>query len=58
LRQEINRITGVEVCAASGEIETTSPDVKLMFVAGPVIQVFLLAGSVPADTWSGSGTSA
>jgi len=31
LREEVNRITGVEVCAASGEIETTPPAVKPMF---------------------------
>ena len=46
LRREIQRITGVEVRQATAEVETST---------GTVVQVFLLAGSVPADTWSGSG---
>jgi uncharacterized protein YbcI len=46
LRQEIERITGVEVCEALAEIETRT---------GSVVQVFLLARSVPAATWSCNG---
>ncbi len=57
MREEINRITGVEVCAASGAIETTLSAVKPMLAVGTVIQVFLLASSVPADTWNGSCTN-
>ncbi len=45
LRQEIKRITGVEVCGATAEVETTS---------GTMVQVCLLARCVPADSWSGS----
>jgi hypothetical protein len=45
LRQEIKRITGVEVRGATAEVETTS---------GTMVQVCLLAGCVPADSWSGS----
>ena len=48
LREEIKRITGVEVREAAAEVEPTT---------GTVVQVFLLASSVPADTWSGSTTS-
>jgi uncharacterized protein YbcI len=55
LRQEIKRITGVEVREASAEIETTTGAVMQMFATGTVVQVFLLARSVPGETWSGSG---
>ena len=55
LRQEITRITGVEVREATVEVETTTGAVMQRFATGTVVQVFLLAGNVPADTWSGSG---
>jgi uncharacterized protein YbcI len=55
LRQEITRITGVEVREASAEVETTTGAVMHMFATGTVVQVFLLARSVPGETWSGSG---
>jgi len=44
LRQAIRRITGVEVCEATAEVDT---------LTGTVVQVFSLADAVPADTWSG-----
>lgn len=46
LREEIARITGVEVREATTEIEPAT---------GTVVQVFLLADSVAAGTWSGNG---
>lgn len=55
LRQEIKRITGVEVREATAEIETVTGAVMQMFASGTVVQVFSLAANVPADTWSGSG---
>jgi uncharacterized protein YbcI len=55
LRQEIKRITGVEVREATAEVETTTGTVVKVFTTGTLVQVFLLAHSVPADTWSGSG---
>src|SRR5262245_34504368 len=55
LRQEIKRITGVEVREATAEVETASGTVVQVFTTGTVVQVFLLAQSVPADTWSGNG---
>jgi hypothetical protein len=39
------RITGVEVREAVAEVEPTT---------GTVVQVFLLAGSVPAESWNGT----
>jgi uncharacterized protein YbcI len=55
LLREIQRITGVEVCEASAEVETVTGAVMQLFATGTVVQVFLLARNVPADTWSGSG---
>jgi uncharacterized protein YbcI len=55
LRQEIKRITGVEVREATAEVETKTGTVVQVFTTGTMVQVFLLAGSVPADNWSGSG---
>ena len=55
LLEEIQRITQVEVRDASAELATLTGAVMQMFATGTVVQVFLLAGNVPADTWSGSG---
>ena len=55
LRQEIKRITGVEVREAKAEIETTTGTVVQVFTTGTVVQVFLLASGISADTWNGSG---
>jgi len=57
LRQEIKRITGVEVRQATGEVETATGSVVKVFTTGTAVQVFLLADSVPTETWSGSGQS-
>ena len=56
LRQEIKRITGVEVREATAEVEAGTGTVVQVFTTGTVVQVFLLAGSVPADTWRGDGS--
>jgi uncharacterized protein YbcI len=55
LRQEIKRITGVEVRESTAEVETTTGTVVQVFSTGTVVQVFLLARDVPADTWSSNG---
>src|SRR5262249_40293993 len=52
LRQEIARITGVEVREASAEVETITGAVMQLFATGTVVQVFLLARKVPADAWN------
>ena len=54
LRQEIKRITGAEVREAAAEVETAMGTVVKVFTSGTVVQVFLLARGVPADTWSGN----
>ena len=56
LRQEIKRITGVDVREATAEIETTSGTVVQVFTTGTMVQVFSLAQRVPADSWSGNGS--
>lgn len=56
LREEIKRITGVEVRDATAEVETTSGTVVQVFTSGTMVQVFLLARGVPADSWSGNGS--
>jgi uncharacterized protein YbcI len=57
LRQEIKKITGAEVREATAEIEPTSGTVVKVFTTGAVVQVFLLASDVPADSWSGNELS-
>jgi len=47
LRREIGYLTGVEVCEATVEVETST---------GTAVQVFSLAQAVPSDAWSGSGS--
>jgi uncharacterized protein YbcI len=56
LRQEIKRVTGVEVREATVEVETSTGTVVKAFTTGTVVQVFLLAESVPVATWSGNGS--
>ena len=56
LRQEIKRITGVEVREATAEVEPTTGTVVQVFTTGTMVQVFLLARDVPAGSWSGNGS--
>jgi uncharacterized protein YbcI len=53
MRQEIRRITGVEVREAVAEIEPMTGGVIQAFTTGTVVQVFLLACAVPGESWSG-----
>jgi uncharacterized protein YbcI len=55
LRQEIKRITGVEVREATAEVETNTGTVLQVFTTGTMVQVFLLSQRMPAETWSGNG---
>jgi uncharacterized protein YbcI len=55
LRQEIKRITGVEVREAAAEVEPTTGTVVKVFTTGTKVQVFLLARGVAADSWTGNG---
>jgi uncharacterized protein YbcI len=53
LRQEINRITGMKVREATAEVEPASGAVVQAFTTGAVVQVFLLDGNAPTESWSG-----
>jgi uncharacterized protein YbcI len=55
LRQEIKRITGVEVREAAAEVEPSAGTVVHAFTSGTMVQVFLLAQSIASDAWNGSG---
>ena len=52
LREEIKRITGVEVREAAAEIETTGGAVVQVFTSGTMVQVFQLAQPISPETWS------
>jgi uncharacterized protein YbcI len=52
LRQEIKRITGVDVREAAAEVEPATGTVVQVFTTGTMVQVFLLAKSISADTWN------
>ena len=52
LRQEIKRITGMEVREAAAEVEPVTGTVVQAFTTGNVVQVFQLVGSVPTEAWS------
>jgi uncharacterized protein YbcI len=51
LRREITRITGLEICEDPKNKATAAVQV---FSVGTVVQVFLLAGRLPADSWDGT----
>lgn len=53
LRQEIRKITGMDVSEAASEIETASGTVVHAFTNGTVVQVFLLAESALEGAKSG-----
>ncbi len=55
LRQEIKRITGVDVQEATAEVEPTTSTIVQVFTTGTMVQVFQLAQNVPMDNWSGNG---
>ncbi len=57
LREEIKRITGVEVREAAAEVETTTGSVVHAFTTGTMVQVFLLAQGISAEEWNGNGKS-
>ncbi len=54
LRQEILRITGVAVKETIAEVEPQTGSVVAVFTSGSTVQVYRLAGDVPADSWSGN----
>jgi uncharacterized protein YbcI len=51
LRREIKRITGLEICEVGEDKATAAVQV---FSVGTVVQLFLLGGRLPADSWEGT----
>ena len=58
LRQEIRKITGIEVREAAAEVETATGTVVHAFTTGAMVQVFLLAQGISKDVWDGVRPSA
>jgi uncharacterized protein YbcI len=52
LRQEIKRITGMDVREATAEVEPNSGSVVHVFSSGTMVQVFQLAGDVPTGSFN------
>jgi len=52
LREQIKRITGMEVRKAIAEAEPTSGAVVQVFTSGTMVQVFLLSGNVPTGSFN------
>jgi uncharacterized protein YbcI len=52
LRQEIKRITGVEVKESTAAVDPATGAVVQAFTTGTMVQVFLLAGKVPPESWT------
>jgi uncharacterized protein YbcI len=57
LREEIKRITGVEVREAAAEVETTTGTVVQVFTSGTMVQVFQLASGISVEAWEGTASS-
>ena len=55
LREEIKRITGVDVREAAAEIEPATGNVVQVFTTGTMVQVFLLAHGLSDESWNGNG---
>jgi uncharacterized protein YbcI len=52
LKQEIKRITGMDVREATAAVEPTSGAVVQVFTSGTMVQVFLLSGKVPSGSFN------
>jgi uncharacterized protein YbcI len=51
LRNEIKRITGMDVREVNAEVEPASGTVVHVFTSGTMVQVFLLSGQVPTGSF-------
>ncbi len=52
LRQEIKRITGMEVRGATAEVEPNSGSVVQVLASATMVEVFLLSGQVPSGSFN------
>jgi uncharacterized protein YbcI len=55
LKEEIKRITGLDVREATAEVEPTTGAVVQVFTSGSMVQVFLLSGKMPSESFSFAG---
>ena len=55
LREEIKKITGVDVREAAAEVEPSTGAVVYAFASGNMVQVFHLAHGILANTWNKNG---
>lgn len=55
LREEIKRITRVEVREAGAEVAPALGSVVQTFATGTMVQVFLLKQPLPPEIWNGAG---
>ena len=55
LREEIQKITGVQVREALAEVEPATGAVVCAFASGTMVQVFQLTRGIHPDTWNQSG---
>ena len=51
LREEIKRITGMDVREARAEVEPASGTLVHVFTSGTMVQVFLLSGNLPSGSF-------
>ena len=58
LRQEIKRITGVDVREAAAEVEASTGTVVQVFTTGTMVQVFLLTDGISDAAWNGNENEA
>ena len=57
LREDIRRITGMDVREATTEVEPETGAVVQVFTSGTMVQVFLLSGKVPSGSFDGGDAS-
>ena len=55
LREEIKRITGMDVREATADVDPASGAVVQVFTSGTMVQVFLLSGNVPPGSFTIAG---
>ena len=53
MREEISKITGIQVREAAAEVDTTTGTVVHAFTNGTMVQVFLLAKGMSQIEWNG-----
>jgi uncharacterized protein YbcI len=52
LQREIKRITGMDVREATADVEPKSGALVQVFTSGTMVQMFLLSGEVPAESFN------